>query len=201
MFRDTIIKIFEDIWPMILICCVILISMRLVYIIKYKKEIVFYKEILALGFVLYVICLFRVVSFQDVSWSTSNYMPFKEIFRYQIGSKLFYKNVIGNMLMFIPYGFFTSYFLKLKKPIHIILMTLLVSLTIEFTQLKIGRVFDIDDILLNMIGGLVGFIIFYFIDKIKSRLPDLLQKQFVYNIIVVLVLLIITLYLMGVFYV
>ena len=32
-----------------------------------------------------------VVTFQDVSWSTSNFTPFKEIFRYEIGDRLFYK--------------------------------------------------------------------------------------------------------------
>jgi len=201
MFRNTILNVFEDIWPMILIFCVILISMRVVHVVKNKEKIIFYKEILTLSFILYVIALFRVVTFQDVSWSTSNYVLFKEIFRYEIGSKMFFRNVIGNMLMFIPYGFFTSYFLKIKKALHIVLLTLLVSTTIEITQLLIGRVFDIDDILLNVIGGFIGFLIFYFIINIKTKLPDLLQKQFVYNIIIVLLLIIIILYLIGVFYV
>ena len=30
-------------------------------------------------------------------------IPFKEMFRYNIGSRLFVKNVLGNMLMFLPY--------------------------------------------------------------------------------------------------
>lgn len=199
MFRNTFLTIFEDIWPMILICSVIIISMRLVYIIKNKVKIVFYKEILSLTFIIYIIALFRVVTFQDVSWSTSNFIPLKEIFRYEIGSQLFYKNVIGNMLMFIPYGFFTSYFLKLKKPSSIFLLTLLVSITIEFTQLLIGRVFDIDDIILNLIGGIIGFLLYYLITNIKYKLPSLLQKDITYNIIIVVLFIIISLYLGGIY--
>lgn len=201
MFRDTVLTIFEDIWPMILICCVIIISLRIVDLIINKKSFIFYKEMLWLGFILYVICLFRVVTFQDVSWSSSNLIPFREMLRYDIGSKLFYRNVVGNMLIFIPYGFFVSYFLKLKKISINFLLTFLVSITIEITQYKIGRVFDIDDIVLNIIGSMIGFYIFFFISKMKKRLPDLLQKPFVYNIIMVVILVFISLYLIGVFYV
>lgn len=199
MFRDTILKIFEDIWPMILIFSVILISLRLVYLYKNKKKFILYKEILSLGFILYVICLFRVVTFQDVSWSTSNFIPFKEMLRYDFGSKLFFRNVIGNMIMFIPYGFFISYVLKIKKPITAVLLTFVVSFTIEITQALIGRVFDIDDIFLNIIGGLVGYVLFYLMDKLKFK--GLLQKEIFYNIIIVLILVLIILYLSGVLYV
>ena len=199
MFRSTILNVFEDIWPMILIFSVILISLRIVYLYKNKKEFILYKEVLSFGFILYVICLFRVVTFQDVSWSTSNFIPFKEMFRYDFGSKLFFKNVIGNMIMFIPYGFFVSYFLKIKKPLTMFFLTFIVSFTVEFTQLKIGRVFDIDDILLNIIGGVVGYFMFCFVNKFKFK--GLLQKQLFYNIIIVLILILIVLYLSGVLYV
>lgn len=199
MFRNTILKIFEDIWPMILIFSVILISLRLVYLYKNKKKFILYKEVLSFGFILYVICLFRVVTFQDVSWSTSNFIPFKEMLRYDFGSRLFFKNVIGNLLMFIPYGFFISYILKIKKPTTTIILTFIVSLTIEFTQLLIGRVFDIDDIFLNIIGGVIGYILFYLMDRLKFK--GLLQKEIFYNIIIVLILVLIILYLLGVLYV
>ena len=200
MFRETILNIFEDIWPMLFICLVIIISLRITYLIKNKVKFVFYKEMLMLGFIIYVMALFRVVTFQDVSWSSSNFIPFEEMFRYGFGTKLFYKNVVGNMLMFIPYGFFISYFLKSKKPLLILLLTTLVSVTIEFTQLLIGRVFDIDDIMLNIIGGLLGFIIYYVFVKVKNKIV-LLQKPYIYNIIMVVILLVIILYLQGVFYV
>lgn len=195
MFRSTFLSILEQTWPMILICSVIIVSMRIVWIFKEKKEVIFYKELLALCFIIYVMCLFYVVTFGDVSWSTSNLVPFKEMFRYQIGSKLFFKNVVGNMIMFMPYGFFVSYFLKLKKPLSIFGLSILTSFTIEFTQLQIGRVFDVDDIILNIIGSLLGFFLYYFIMKIKEYLPSILKKQMIYNILIVILILIAILYL------
>ena len=196
MLFNSLRKIILDVWPSLIICLIIITSLRITYLIKYKVKVVFYKEILMLGFIMYVITLFEVVTFQDVSWSSSNFIPFKEMLRYEFGTKLFFKNVIGNMIMFIPFGFFTSYFLKLKKFYFIFFLTLLTSITIETTQLLIGRVFDIDDIFLNIIGGLVGYFIFKIIYKFKF-----LKKEIIYNIIISVAIILIILYLVGVFYV
>ena len=147
-----------------------------------------YREILKLGFVIYIMSLFYVVTFQDVSWSSSNFIPFKEMLRYRIFSNLFFKNVVGNMIMFLPYGFFTSYFLKLDRKKAIIYLSLLVSCTIEFTQLLIGRVFDVDDIILNVLGGLFGYFIYRFVYFVRDHLPKVLKNNIFYNIIVVIIL-------------
>jgi len=197
MFKTTIMQILNETWPMILICCVILISLRLVYLYKNHQKLVLYKELLSLMFAIYVMCLFYVVTFQDVSWSTSNVTIFKEMFRYEFGSKLFFHNVVGNMIMFIPYGFFITYFLKIKKPYLVIALTTLVSLTIEITQLLIGRVFDIDDIILNILGGLFGYIVYVIMDKVNAHLPSWLKRPITYSIILVLMLLLGVLYLVG----
>lgn len=181
MFDITIKNILANIWPMILIITIILSSLRIAQIIKYHEKIKFYNEMIKLGFVLYIMALFYIVTFQDVSWSTSNFIPFKEIFRYQLFSSSFYKNVMGNLIMFMPYGFFISYFLKLDKKKIALFMSLLVSLTIEITQLLIGRVFDVDDILLNVLGGLLGYYIYKFIYDINEKL-NLKYSCWLYNI-------------------
>lgn len=186
MIRRSLLEILGEVWPTILISSVIAISMRLVYLIKNKQKIVLYKELLALIFIIYVLCLFYVVTFQDVGWSSSNFIPFKEMFRYSFGSNLFIKNVLGNIIMFLPYGFFVSYYLDLKKPLSAFLLILLVSMSIETTQLLIGRVFDIDDIILNIIGGMIGFCIYKLIDLVNDHLPSVLKNPIVYNIIIVL---------------
>src|SRR5574344_1868209 len=135
MFEDNIKAILEEMWPTLLLISVVLLSMRIVYIFKYHEYIVLYKELLSYIFVIYIMALFYVVTFQDVSWSTSNFIPFKEMLRYEIGSPLFIKNVIGNMIMFLPYGFFTSYLLKLDKKSTMLCLSVIVSLTIEVTQM------------------------------------------------------------------
>ncbi len=184
----TILKILDATWTQVVISMVIIISMRTIYLIKFKEKIILYKELLNLLFIIYVLCLFYVVTFEDVSFGISNLTPFTEIFRYDIGSKLFIKNVLGNILLFIPYGFFTSYYLKLEKTYGVLGLSFLISITIETTQLLIGRVFDIDDIILNLIGGMLGFSIYHIIIKIQSYLPTLLKKPIIYNIIMICLL-------------
>lgn len=184
MWEATLKDIIYNIWPMILIVTVILVSCRISYFIKSKQKIILYEELLKYSFIIYVLSLFYVVTFQDVSWSTSNFIPFKEMFRYNIFSRLFFKNVIGNMIMFLPYGFFISYFIKIDKISSVAIISLILSLTIETTQLIIGRVFDVDDIMLNVIGGIFGYIIYRIFHKIKDKLPPLLKNNYFYNIIV-----------------
>ena len=198
MIRNQMLDIFEATWPTIIISTVIIVTMRIVYLIKNKKELILYQELVSLLFIIYVLCLFYVVTFQDVSWSTSNYVPFHEMFRYEFGSKLFIKNVIGNLLLFMPYGFFAAYYLKLEKPKAIIILALLVSITIETTQLLIGRVFDIDDIILNFVGAMLGFYVYRFLDGINHLLPDVLKKPIIYNIIMVVLLGLVIAYLIGI---
>lgn len=168
----TLEKIFNDVWPMIFICSVILIVLRIADIIKNKRHFVLYKEIAMYFFIIYMMCLFYVVTFQDIDVPVVGYnlVPFKEMFRYNIGSRLFYKNVVGNMIMFVPFGFFVSYILRKTKLIWVIFITLIISLTIEFTQAKIGRIFDIDDVMLNILGGSIGYYLFNIIYCFKIYL-------------------------------
>ncbi len=168
--KETLLDIFAGVMPTVVICTVIAVSLRLTYLFRNKKKFHIIEELFSLTFIIYIICLFYAVTFQDIdgTWATSNFLPFREMFRYSFGSRLFIKNVLGNMLMFIPYGFFSSYFLKEKNIIIIFSLTAIVSFTIEYIQLQIGRVFDIDDIILNVLGGLIGYFIYLILSKIKS---------------------------------
>ena len=65
-------------------------------------------------------------------------------------------------------------------------------------QDTIGRVFDIDDILLNVAGGFLGYLTYDAFDKIKRQLPRLLKKDFIYNIIVVILLIVFICYLANI---
>lgn len=96
------------------------------------------------------------------NYEGNNWILFREIFRYPFGSQLFLRNVIGNILLFLPYGFFVSYYFEVKKKRIIFFLSCFLSLSIEFIQLQIGRVFDVDDILLNVIGSMLGYLIYSF---------------------------------------
>lgn len=186
---STIHGVVDFTWPMLIISIVIMVSVRLTYLIKNKQKIVLYKEILTLCFAIYILCLFQVVTFQDdVTWSSNNFIPFREIMRYNITSHLFLKNVIGNMIMFLPFGFFISFYLKTEKPQITIFLTLIASVAIETVQMCIGRVFDVDDILLNVIGGTIGFIIYSIMSKISNKYQKLFKNEVFLNMIAIVVL-------------
>ena len=187
-FRVEVISLLKYTWPTIVMAGIIAILLRVTDLIINKKKLVIHEELLKLSFVIYILCLFYVVTFQDVSWSSHNYIPFKEILRYDIGSKLFYKNIFGNMLLFVPYGIFIAKYLNLKEPRILLIISFITSLSIEVIQFLIGRVFDVDDIILNVVGSFLGFLIYIIFQKFDSKLPKILQKDIVWDIISVLVL-------------
>lgn len=195
--KNIIIDIMPSLWPVIIIITVISCTLRLTYLIKNKQKFIFYKELFSLLFILYVMCLFEVVTLQDASFGTSNFIPFKEIFRYTFGSRLFVKNIIGNILLFLPYGYFISYYLNSKKVKEVLILTIIVSITIELVQLNIGRVFDIDDVILNTLGGTVGYYLYSTITGISNKLPGKLKNDGVANFFVVLILILVIIYLIN----
>lgn len=181
---STLVKAVKDVlmdtWPMILLSCVVLISIRVAYLIKNKKPLIVSSELMMLTFIVYILCLFQIVTSQDVSSTHGiNITLFKELTRYQVGTKLFYRNIIGNILLFIPFGFFTSYYLKLERKTFVFFLTLIVSIVIEAIQLKIGRAFDVDDIILNITGGMIGYLLYRLVDKLFGNLSDTVKGTLV----------------------
>ena len=76
-------------------------------------------------------------------------------------------NVLGNIAIFIPIGFFLPLVDEKYKKIWIyILIAAIASLLIEICQLFIGRSFDIDDVILNTFGAYLGCLIIYGIGKL-----------------------------------
>lgn len=193
--KNMITGFFPDVWPLIIIITVIACSLRMTYLIKNNQKFCFYKELFTLIFIIYVVCLFEVVTLQDNNYGLSNFIPFKEMFRYEFGSRLFIKNIVGNILLFLPYGYFSSEYLKSNKISSPCILTLIISFTIELVQLNIGRTFDIDDIILNTIGGIIGYLLYRMIEKIKSKLPKFFKTEGFMNFFVVLILVLFIIYL------
>ena len=103
----------------------------------------------------------------------------------------------GNVLLFVPFGYFVNNLLKNRKLLLNIVITLITSLSIELIQMNIGRSFDIDDILLNICGGCVGYLIYKIKEWIKGKLPDWLRKNWIYNILWIILLIVSSLFLLS----
>ena len=127
--------------------------------------------VMILLFVLYLLLLFYLLFFSETYGRTMdsgyryNLEPFKEIRRFlsnrdSLGRRSVIINILGNIVAFAPFGFFLAVLCRAgKRVISCVLLTGLFSLLVEVVQLvsKVGA-FDVDDILLNALGGLVGFL-------------------------------------------
>ena len=144
-------------------------------------------------FVIYLCVLFLVLvmkfpqmnMFYDIidRWKTGvklgfadkpNFIPFKTITAYvgnvQTINDWFGKNLAVNIIMFMPCGFLTPLFLKRNRIWHIIVLGIIVSVIVEMLQavLGVGTV-DIDDVILNTTGLLLGFGIYKLIYSVALK--------------------------------
>lgn len=191
LFTNAIAKI----WPMLTIFLVVIIAIRISYLRINHERFVFHEEFWNLLFVVYVLILFQLLTDSEVNVAGGlNLVPFTEMFRYKVGTTLFYSNVIGNILIFFPFGYFISGYVKATKISHILFISIVCSLTVELVQLQIGRSFDIDDIILNVVGAIAGFLIYIALNAIKRHMPRFLQSDLFYNIICIVLCIIFVIY-------
>lgn len=189
-FYETLYETLMKTWPMITLFVIILISVKISHMVINHEKMIFYKDLyMLLAIVYFLLLYYLLLSMENGATSGVNFIPFREILRFKFGSRMFMYNVVGNIVLFIPFGYFISDALKAKKISHILVVSFIVSLTAEIIQSQIGRAFDVDDILLNVIGSIVGFMIYISIQAIKNHLPHVLQNNIFYNIIAILVLL------------
>ena len=77
------------------------------------------------------------------------------------GFGLFLYNVIGNMLILIPFGyFFPMVNASVKKWWVFLLVSLVFILSIEAMQyVSMSGSLDVDDVLLNLMGAMIGYLL------------------------------------------
>lgn len=107
----------------------------------------------------------------------SNMIPFLNTVKYILGGDNFNLNIIlhntiGHVLIFLPLGIFLPLLFKSFKVFPKFLICILsITLLIEILQffLQIGQ-FDIDDIILNTIGSVMGYMVFKMFNKIIGHI-------------------------------
>lgn len=100
-----------------------------------------------------------------------NLIPFRTIRNYYrvFGWRgdLFGINIVGNVLMFAPWGFGLMFLWKKNRSFwRLLYFSAMLPICIEFFQLFIGRQVDVDDFILNFCGGMLGGILFCIFEKI-----------------------------------
>ncbi len=87
-----------------------------------------------------------------------NLTPLQTIHRYTPGSDAFNVNILGNILLFIPVGLYAAFLLEKPRWWKVTLAVAFFSVAIEMSQLLSFRVTDVDDVILNTLGGFLGYI-------------------------------------------
>ena len=95
-----------------------------------------------------------------------------------LGWRAVFLNIVGNMAAFMPFGFFLpEIWSRVDRWYTTTLLGAVFSLCIETTQLvfRVGS-FDVDDLLLNTIGALAGYLTFCGARKIWRRYSAAYRK-------------------------
>ena len=94
-----------------------------------------------------------------------NLVPLKEIMRFiryrkVLGTYAVVLNLVGNIIAFMPFGTFLPIYYEL-------------SLVVEILQLvfKVGSL-DVDDLILNTIGGLFGFLVYELVKQFIRKTTE-----------------------------
>ncbi|MGL5756117.1 MAG: VanZ family protein [Paraclostridium sp.] len=116
----------------------------------------------------------------DIKINEISLIPFQGIIEmFQSGITSYWIiNIIGNIVMFIPIGFLIPLLYdKLNSCIKVVLFGFVTSLIIELTQLFLIRGTDIDDLILNTTGALLGYLVFIIFKNIFSGFTEKIVTQ------------------------
>ena len=141
------------------------------------------KIILIILFIIYLSYLFYLTFFshlygREYFHRSINLIPFRTIYQYMTTSynnKIVVINMLGNIAAFGPMGFLLP---MVSKKFAGLWGTLLfaagISLMIEITQYAFGiGAADIDDLFLNLAGGLLGYGIYKLVGMVYEKLMRL----------------------------
>ena len=134
-------------------------------------------------FMAYLLALIYFMFFSDFYGRTQaseeylyNLRPFKEIIRFikyykTIGVTRMLLNLAGNVIGFLPFGFFVPMlFHRARKWYVVLLFSMEFSIAIEVLQLinKVGSC-DVDDVILNTLGGLLGYFCYFIVQCVRRK--------------------------------
>lgn len=125
-----------------------------------------------IGYLLSLIYLTLLWYYPDITFHPDYYLlnlkPFiwvREV--YGMGIKKMYEQLILNVGMFILYGLLLPMAIKNARNFKMVsLIVLFSTIGIEVIQYFMGRSADIDDVIMNFLGGMIGYSLFIIINKL-----------------------------------
>lgn len=126
-----------------------------------------------LSFVLYftlmpILTRIPFLYFHQYPYEPMNLIPFVDILT---GRGDFLRQVVLNVIMMIPFGFLLPLMKKNNIKISKVIFSIfLVSLSIELLQPFNGRSSDITDIITNVTGGIIGYVIYLLFKPLSTKI-------------------------------
>ncbi len=132
-----------------------------------------------LSFVLYFTLMPIITSLPFIfnhPYDLMNLVPFIDVLN---GRGDFIRQVVLNVIMTIPFGFLLPLVKKNVKLLKIVFYTFLLSLSIELLQPLINgiRSSDITDLITNVIGGIIGYVIYLIFKPLTSKILNYLKNR------------------------
>lgn len=105
----------------------------------------------------------RIGEMQDYHYNLELFKEIKRFWDYreQVGYFAMFTNLFGNVIIFVPFGIFLPMASRYRSFFSTMFASFGLSLCVEVFQFvtKVGS-FDVDDLLLNTIGGILGHILY-----------------------------------------
>lgn len=148
---------------------------------KLGKDVLFINTTMYiyLSFVLYFTLMPIVTSILvtfHYPYKQMNLVPFIDVL---YGRGDFIRQIVLNVIMTIPFGFLLPLVKKEKnKLFSVIIYTFLLSLSLEILQLliKSGRSSDITDIITNVVGGIIGYIMYLIFKPLTIKVINYIKN-------------------------
>lgn len=136
------------------------------------------KKIFIIIFIIYILFLFKITVFRS-NFGLFHLFAHGKIYCVPAVNLIdAYKNctihtfiylLVGNIVWFIPFGFLLPAITKLSNA-KIVILAACTSFIIEFMQYAFGTgISEIDDFILNVLGAVIGLIIFRLIYKVYKK--------------------------------
>ncbi|MBO5981462.1 MAG: VanZ family protein [Clostridia bacterium] len=183
---NKIIEYAINMLPYMLLAVPIYAAARFIYIKARRRKTDWRREMLLFCFALFCAGLasqtvipkfeFGIGGFgiANTGIHQTNLIPFKVF--YETFNEVFYTgninyfliNFLGNIILFVPFGIFLPLLWNISyaKAVGI---TFCISLFIETAQLFLPRGTDVDDLILNTLGALLGVFVYMLMKKILKR--------------------------------
>ena len=158
----SVLSLFLQVIPITLLVGVIYAVYRCVRIKKHGNTVSWGTEIMRWLFVCYLTGLINLILVPANLWMfiwANVFVGYSHSELVFFSGRWVLKMLVYNFLMFVPFGFFLPFVSEKINNRSIWKVAVIVPIIVEVIQPVVGRSFDVDDLILNFAGIIVGYFV------------------------------------------